>query len=120
MDHFDHEGGPSYIDFIKVLTSEAGSPKKYGPRSSSSAPLYARVQNAMMTRPLDSYMLKEMFLPSDVMEPNETIINFKEMETVFSVDLDIVLEPQVRCSESRNDELKRHILACRRQVIIFV
>ena len=80
MDHFDRDGDPSYIDFVKVLTSEAGSPKKYGASSSSSAPLYVRVQHAMMSRPLDAHMLKEIFLPSDVMDTNETLINFKEME----------------------------------------
>ena len=61
MDHFDRGGQPSYVDFIKVLKSEAGSPKKYGSaHPSDSAPLFTRLQNAMMGRRLDSLMVKEV------------------------------------------------------------
>ncbi|GMI17593.1 hypothetical protein TrLO_g1871, partial [Triparma laevis f. longispina] len=93
MDHFDRNGRPSYVDFVKVLKSEAGSPKKYGNKGQGSgAPLYSRLQNAMMERRLDSLMVKEMFLPSDVMDAGETTISFKEVETVFTVDLDVSIE----------------------------
>lgn len=61
MDHFDRNGRPSYVDFVKVLKSEAGSPKKYGNKGQGSgAPLYSRLQNAMMERRLDSLMVKEV------------------------------------------------------------
>lgn len=86
----------SYLDFVKVLRSDVGSPKKFSSSAQEShgyAPLASRVRDAMGSRNMDSAMLREHFLPGDIMGPHETVIPFSELETVFAVDLGIILDP---------------------------
>jgi hypothetical protein len=100
MDRFQtHDERISYLDFVKVLRSDVGSPKKFSSSYSSAqethsyAPLASRVMDAMGSRNMDPAMLKEHFLPGDIMGPHETVIPFSELETVFAVDLGIILDP---------------------------
>jgi len=85
----------SYLDFVKVLRSDIGSPKKFSaaPTSNSYAPLVSRVKETMAAKNMGPMMLKEHFLPGDIMGPHETSIPFSELETVFAVDLGIMLDP---------------------------
>ena len=103
MDRFERDGNDvSYVDFVKVLRSDVCVSPKKGPLSplggaagSSFAlsPLSVRVTERLAAQNMDAIMLREAFLPRDVMGPTETIITFSEVETVFAVDLGITLDP---------------------------
>ena len=101
MDRYDRDGDERvcYVDFVKALrfASSAGnneqsrSPSR---NSSSDAPLRDRVRERVAANNLDAFMLRENFLPRDVMGPGETCITFSEVETVMAVDLGLTLSAQ--------------------------